>query len=542
LPKIPEKVDFMIIGSGIAGLSFALRMAPFGTVAIVTKKRESESNTNYAQGGIASVMDSVDSFSKHIDDTLEAGAGLCDPKTVERVVQSGPDAITRLVELGVKFSYKSAKKDLKELALGREGGHSEKRVVHAADYTGREIETRLIRAIKANKNVTVLENHIAIDLITMNNHGKKQCFGAWIFDVRGIGIVKMLAGTILLATGGLGQVYLHTTNPRIATGDGVAMAYRAGAEVSNLEFMQFHPTSLFHPEGEGFLISEAARGEGGKLRLRNGKRFMQKYNQRAELATRDIVARAIDRETKLSGDPCVFLDLTHLKSKYIRQRFPNIYKKLKNLGIDITMEWIPVVPAAHYMCGGVITDSEGRTSIENLYAVGEVGQTGMHGGNRLASNSLLEAVVFAEFAAKSAQKRPTKVDIDESGLSSEFDRVTEGKISISEEEKILISHATLDIKQIMSNYVGVVRSIKRLLWAKRRLATIHDDIDDLWQNFPLSYDLIELRNLGICAELIVNCAQARLESRGLHYNIDYPHTDDEHWKKDTIINKKTNNG
>jgi len=535
LPKNNNDYNCLVIGSGIAGLSFALRMAEYGRVAIVTKKKETESNTNYAQGGIASVVDSTDSFQKHIEDTLKAGAGLCDEEVVKMVVESGPSAIKSLIDLGVRFSYKSNRnKSLEKLDLGKEGGHSEKRVVHAADYTGREIENRLVRAVKDNGNITVLDNHIAIDLIYKDLNGKRRCFGAWIFDVRGIRVYKLLASITLIATGGIGQVYLHTTNPKIATGDGVAMAYRAGAKIANLEFMQFHPTALFHPEGEGFLISEAVRGEGGRLRLRTGKRFMKNYDPRMELATRDVVARAIDREIKLSGDPCVFLDLTHLKESFIRQRFPNIYGKLKNLGIDIAVDWIPVVPAAHYMCGGIDVDLEGRSSIENLYVVGEAAHTGMHGGNRLASNSLLEAVVFAEIAAGSARKE-LENHAGNNEMVSEFDRVMAGKIHVSEEEKILIAHLMLDVKQVMSNYVGVVRSNKRLNWARRRLEIIKNDISDLWQDFPLSYDLIELRNLAAVAELIVECAQIRKESRGLHYNIDYPDQDDKNWKKNTII-------
>ena len=536
LPKVLKKVDYLVIGSGIAGLSFALRMAAHGTVAIVTKKKETESNTNYAQGGIASVINSVDSFEKHIRDTLDAGAGLCNHNVVRQVVEAGPAAIRRLIDLGVEFSYGDDDDRLENLDLGKEGGHSEKRVVHAADHTGREIETRLVRAVKNHKNITIMENHLAVDLLYQRREGHTQCFGAWIYDVRKLQVFKILASVTLLATGGLGQVYLHTTNPRIATGDGVAMAYRAGANIANLEFMQFHPTSLFHPEGEGFLISEAARGEGGRLRLRNGKRFMKEYDPRGELATRDIVARAIDREIKLSGDPCVYLDMTHLKETFLRTRFPNIYKKLMGLGIDMTVDWIPVVPAAHYMCGGVVTDNQGQTSIENLYAVGEAAQTGMHGGNRLASNSLLEAVVLAEYAAESAAKR-AKLDLHSNTISSEFDRVLEGKDFPAVEEKILMAHAILDIKQVMANYVGVVRSDKRLDWAKRRIDIIKIDVNDLWENFPLSYELIELRNLVTCAELVIRCAMMRKESRGLHYNIDYPNIDDINWNKDTIIVK-----
>jgi L-aspartate oxidase len=531
-----KEVDYLVIGSGIAGLSFALRMSPYGRVAIVTKKRESESNTNYAQGGIATVISKFDSFENHIRDTLDAGAGLCNREIVEKVVRSGPDAIRSLVDLGVKFSYGARKRDLQNLDLGKEGGHSEKRVVHAADYTGREIETRLIKAVKSDPNIILLKNHIALDLMYARDNGETRCFGAWVFDVRGLEVFKIMANVTLLATGGLGQVYLHTTNPKIATGDGLGMAYRAGVRIANLEFMQFHPTSLFHPEGEGFLISEAARGEGGKLRLRNGKRFMQNYHPGAELATRDVVARAIDQEIKRTGDPCVYLDLTHLRETYLRQRFPNIYKKLKTLGIDIASEWIPVVPAAHYMCGGVVVDNEGRTSMKNLYAVGEVAHTGMHGGNRLASNSLLEAVVFAEIAAQSASRVPRGAFRAED-IHSEFDRVMEGKISVTEEEKILIAHAMLDIKQIMGNYVGVVRSNKRLSWAERRLQIIKTDMADLWANFPLSFDLVELRNLVTVADLLVECAKIRKETRGLHYNVDYPELDDINWKHDTVISR-----
>jgi L-aspartate oxidase len=531
------KTDFLVIGSGIGGLSFALKASQVGQVVIVTKKEDSESNTNYAQGGIASVLAKNDSFDLHLEDTLKAGAGLCDPQVVRKVVEAGPGCIHEMMEIGVRFSTKREKED--EFDLGLEGGHSKNRVVHAADLTGREVENALLNAVKAKNNVTILEDHLALDLITqhhLKNYTKKpgekiQCWGAYVLDKEKNQVITCLSKITLLATGGAGRVYVHTTNPSIATGDGLAMAFRTGAEVANLEFIQFHPTALYHPQADSFLISEAVRGEGGKLRLKSGETFMENYHQRKELAPRDVVARAIDHELKKSGEPCVFLDITQLDQKFIKLRFPNIYGKCLSLGLDITRDWIPVVPAAHYICGGVITDLEGKTGIENLYACGEVACTNMHGANRLASNSLLEAVAFARFAAESAKSRLATLKdfsfppIPSWSLAGVFDQ----------QEWIIISHNRDWIQKFMWDYVGIVRSNRRLEQAKQRIDILLDEIIDFYKINPVTYDVIELRNITIAAKLIIECALQRKESRGLHYNVDFPERNDENWLKNTVL-------
>ena len=532
------ETDFLVIGSGIGGLSYALKVSELGNVVVVTKKQDSESNTNYAQGGIASVMSSEDSFESHIQDTLKAGDGLCNPEVVRKVVESGPEFVEELVNLGVDFS----KKQGKEYDLGREGGHSQKRVVHAKDFTGREIEGALLKAVKSKKNIRLYENHVAIDLLTQRNirnfsgtaMEEIKCFGAHILDIEKNRIETFLSKLTLLATGGGGRIYLHTTNPSIATGDGVAMAYRAGARIANMEFIQFHPTSLYHPQGNSFLISEAVRGEGGKLKLKNGETFMQKYHPSKELAARDVVARAIDSELKKSGDPCVFLDVTHLGKEFLGKRFPNIFENCLSLGIDISREWIPVVPAAHYMCGGVMTNMEGKSEIENLYACGEVSMTGMHGANRLASNSLLEAVAFADLCAQSSkeiyqrEKGQPYPEIDDWSLHGSFNA----------KEWVIISHDKQEIQTFMWDYVGIVRSNRRLKKAKARIEILQKEIEEFFKLNPVREDVIELRNLATTAELIILSALARKESRGLHYNIDYPEKDDLNWKKNNIIKKK----
>jgi L-aspartate oxidase len=531
------KTDFLVIGSGIGGLSFALKASEAGEVVIVTKKEDSESNTNYAQGGIASVMAKDDSFDLHVQDTLKGGAGLCKPEVVKKVVEAGPGCIDELIQIGVEFTKKREKKD--EFDLGLEGGHSKNRVVHAADLTGKEVENSLLSAVKAKKNVKILEDHIAIDLITQHHlkdyqrkKGEKiKCWGAYVLDKERNQVITCLSKVTLLATGGAGRVYVHTTNPSIATGDGLAMAYRAGAQVANLEFIQFHPTALDHPDGDSFLISEAVRGEGGLLRLKSGETFMEGYHPKKELAPRDVVARAIDHELKKRGDSCVFLDITHLDQKFIKLRFPNIYGKCLSLGLDITRDWIPVVPAAHYICGGVITDLEGKTGIENLYACGEVTCTGMHGANRLASNSLLEAVAFAHFAAGSAKhqlstmKKFSFPPIPAWSLEGVFDQ----------QEWIVISHNRDWIQKFMWDYVGIVRSNRRLEQARRRIDILLDEIRSFYRINPITYDVIELRNITITAKLIIECALLRKESRGLHYNVDYPDKDDQNWLKDTVL-------
>ncbi len=531
------KTDFLIIGSGIGGLSYALKVSELGDVVIVTKKGDTESNTNYAQGGIASVFSKDDSFELHLEDTLKAGDGLCNPEVVRRVVEAGPGCVKELAKIGVNFTRKRGEDH--QFDLGLEGGHSKNRVAHVADFTGREIESCLVEAVKSKKNIRILENHAAVDLITQHHlqgykrkpHEKIKCWGAYVLDIEKNQVLTCLAKITLLATGGAGRVYLHTTNPSIATGDGIAMAYRAGASVANLEFIQFHPTALYHLEGNSFLVSEAVRGEGGILRLKSGEMFMEKYHPRKELAPRDVVARAIDHELKRSGDACVYLDITHLDQKFIKLRFPQIYGKCLSLGIDITREWIPVVPAAHYVCGGVVCDLEGKTGIENLYTCGEVAYTGMHGANRLASNSLLEAVVFADFAARSSKdesrslKDPSFPPIPQWSLKGVFDQ----------EEWVIISHNRDWIQRFMWDYVGIVRSNRRLEQARKRIRILLDEITQFYKVNPVTYDVIELRNIAIVAGLIIECAIRRKESRGLHYNIDFPEKDDENFLKDTVL-------
>ena len=529
--------DFLIIGSGIAGLSYALEVAKYGSVNIITKKEDTEATTNYAQGGIAAVSSKEDSFEAHIEDTLKGGAGLCNPEVVAKVVEAGPRCIQRLKEIGVQFSTRH--RGLKSrFDLGIEGGHSHKRVVHAADFTGREIEKGLLAAIAARPNIKVYENHLAIDLLTQHQLGgkrkageKTRCWGAYVLDTR-IEEVKTFTSKItLLATGGAGRVYSHTTNPEIATGDGIAMAYRAGAAIANMEFVQFHPTMLYHPEANSFLISEAVRGEGGKLRLKDGKFFMQHYDPRRELASRDVVARAIDAELKRGGDPCVFLDITHLPPDFIKERFPRIYQRCSELNLDITGEWIPVVPAAHYICGGVRTDSDGQSSIENLWAIGEVASTGMHGANRLASNSLLEAVAFAEFASQDSIKKFKQME--DKSLPGFPDWSSSGVFD--QKEWVIVFHDRQEIPQLMWDYVGIVRSNYRLDKARERLEILSRDIEAFYRKNPVRSDLIELRNIATVAELIVKSARMRRESRGLHFNLDYPERDDRKWLKETLV-------
>ena len=523
--------DFLVIGSGIAGYSAALKCAQIGSVSIITKKSPSESNTNYAQGGIASVVAPNDTFEMHVQDTLKAGAGLCHQDAVELIVKSGPSAIRELTDIGVQFTRTGNLLD-----LGREGGHSQHRIVHARDLTGREIERALIEAVKANPNIQVFENHIAIEVITEHHLGKKitdlndiHCFGAYALDIKNNQVKKFLSKITILASGGCGQVYKHTTNPKIATGDGIAMAYRAGARVGNLEFMQFHPTSLYHPEAQSFLISEAVRGYGAFLINAAGERFMERYSPQKELAPRDIVARAIDAEMKKRGEACVFLDLRHMDAQKTIDHFPHIYENCLKYKIDITKEPIPVVPAAHYMCGGVQTNLYGQTDIHRLYACGEVALTGVHGANRLASNSLLEAVVFAnqvyehtrQVMAETKWSIPDFPEWDESG-------------TFSSEEWVLIEHNREEIQQIMWDYVGIVRSNLRLERAERRIQLISDEIENFYKGTKVTEALIELRNLAKLAKLIIRCAKLRHESRGLHYTTDYPDTNDEQWLKDTV--------
>ena len=530
------KFDFLVIGSGIAGLSYALKVAKKGTVAIVTKKRSTDSNTNYAQGGIAAVISPTDSFDSHVADTLAAGCGLSRREVVETIVRAGPRCIQELIDIGVQFSTEDTNPDDAHLHLSREGGHSARRVVHAADATGRESEKALLHAVHKNHNISVFENHIAVDLIIAGQGSEKYCCGAICLDSQESRGKHFFAGSVMLATGGAGVVYKHTSNPPIATGDGVAMAYRAGASVANMEFIQFHPTTLYNPGGESFLISEAVRGEGGLLYSQAGVRFMDKYHLAAELAARDVVARAIDSELKASGDPCVYLDVIHLGRDLILKRFPNIFERCLKSGIDITVARIPVVPAAHYICGGVCTDLQCRTDIKNLFACGEVGMTGLHGANRLASNSLLEAVATAQFAADIA----TVVEIPEGAMAA---TLPEPKNGIAEKpsrrERVLLKHDRSELLNLMWDYVGVVRSDYRLHRARERVNILVKDIEDYFQTRNWSYDAIELRNLATCAKLIIDFAIERTESRGLHYNIDHPEIDDVNWRRDLIRKEET---
>jgi len=530
-----KQFDFLVLGSGIAGLFFALKVAPRGRVAIVTKKDRAESNTNYAQGGIASVTSKEDSFELHVRDTLAAGAGLCKESVVRTIVEEGPARIAELIELGMKFSERDAPAEDggRELDLGREGGHSKRRILHAKDVTGREIERALLNAASRQPNIEIFENHIAIDLITSRKFGLQdgnRCLGAYVFDKKANRVWAFTAPVTLLATGGCGKVYLYTTNPDIATGDGVAMAFRAGAAIANMEFVQFHPTCLYHPQAKSFLISEAVRGEGGVLKSLDGVEFMDAWHPLKSLAPRDVVARAIDSEMKKSGAAHVWLDITHKPARFIIERFPNIYQTCLRYGIDITKEPIPVVPAAHYQCGGVVTNVDGETDIAGLYAVGEVACTGLHGANRLASNSLLEALVCAHRAAEKvvAHSFPpvdAKIPLWQSGNAHNPD------------EMVVVSHNWDEIRCCLWDYVGIVRTNKRLARAQNRLANLQQEIQEYYWNFIVTSDLLELRNIATTAELIVRCAQMRPESRGLHYNLDYPGANPDWAQRDTVLRK-----
>ena len=528
-----KEYDFAVIGSGIAGLSFALKAAKHGSVAVITKRKGADTNTAWAQGGIACVTSDEDSFELHVSDTLEAGAGLCDEAVVRMIVTEGPERIRELAELGLQFDEREIGGH-RELDLGKEGGHSKRRVLHVQDVTGRQIEETLLRELGRQSHVQLLENHMAVDLITAAKLGfatEDRCLGVYVLDEKTGDVETIGSDRIVLATGGCGKVYLYTTNPDVATGDGVAMAWRAGVEIANMEFIQFHPTCLFHPEAKSFLISEAVRGEGGILRNNRGEDFMKRYHPRGSLAPRDIVARAIDAEIKRSGAKCVFLDITHKPAEFIRERFPHIYQTCLRFGIDMSKQAIPVVPAAHYQCGGIKTDINGATNLPGLYAIGEVACTGLHGANRLASNSLLEGLVVAHRAAAAAVAtrfaRKQEVPLPEwkSGNVQDVD------------ELVVIYHNWDEIRRLMWDYVGIVRTDKRLQRASARLRNLQREIREFYWNFKVSVDLLELRNLAAVAALIVDSALCRKESRGLHYTLDYPKADSRDFKRDTLLSR-----
>lgn len=525
------KTDFLIIGSGIAGLSLAIKVAQLGSVAIVTKKEKSESNTNYAQGGIAAVTDKTDSFEDHIKDTLDCGAGLCNKEVVEFVVREAPPRIQELIDWGVNFTKSEEPPHLYD--LGQEGGHHRRRVLHAKDLTGREIERALHERVAALPDVKIYENHIGIDLIIQKDSKGTiiNCLGAYVLDIDQDRIHTYRAKYTILCTGGAGKVYLITTNPDIATGDGIAMAYRAGAKVANMEFIQFHPTCLFHPEAKAFLISEAVRGEGGILKLKNGSTFMEKYHPMNSLAPRDIVAKAIDNEIKQSGDEYVLLDITHHTRDFLMDRFPNIYNKCMEYGIDMAVQPIPIAPAAHYICGGVAVDHFGKTSIDNLFACGEVSCTGLHGANRLASNSLLEALVYSHRVYTKISK-----SFKQTQMSTAEIRPWDPGDSSESDDSIVVTNNWDEIRRCMWNYVGIVRSDKRLERAERRIDMIQREIHEYYWNYKVTKDLIELRNITTVGKLIVQSARTRKESRGLHYTMDYPDTLDS-FVKDTLLVK-----
>ncbi|RZK50597.1 MAG: L-aspartate oxidase [Pedobacter sp.] len=516
-----REVDFLVIGSGIAGLSFALKAAHHGKVLIVTKSNEDESNTKYAQGGVAVVVDKEDSFEKHIEDTLIAGDGLCNPAIVEIVVKEGPARIQEIIDYGINFD----KNPEGIYDLAKEGGHSEHRVLHYKDVTGYEIESVLLKQIHQHPNIEILTHYFCLELITQHHLGlhldksseNVECYGIYAFNTSKNDVEKILSKVTVMASGGAGHIYANTTNPVIATGDGMAMVYRAKGKVRNMEFIQFHPTALYHPgEYPSFLISEAVRGFGGILRRRNGEEFMHEYDERGSLAPRDIVARAIDAEMKKSGDDFVYLDITMRKKEDILTHFPNIYAKCLSIGIDMTKDFIPVTPACHYMCGGILVDEYGRSSIKNLYACGEASSTGLHGANRLASNSLLEATVFAHRIYKDAIQRYSQIILPDNIPSWDDQGV------IQSNEDILVTHNLRETQKIMADYVGIVRSDFRLDRAMRRLYLLYEETEEFYKKNKVSVKLCELRNVIQVAYMVIKSAKARKESRGLHYTTDYP--------------------
>ncbi len=529
--------DFLIVGSGIAGLSFAIRAARVGSVIMITKKTDSESNTNHAQGGIACVLDPNDSIESHVHDTLVAGAGLCNQEAVRILASEAPERIEELVEWGTHFSTSKSSSAPHHLDLGREGGHSANRIVHMRDCTGRAVEESLIKQLRRMRNITLYENHCGVELITdhhihgRSSRGRNRCYGMYVLDTVQRAIFAVQAKITCFTTGGCGRVYLHTTNPEIATGDGVAMAYRAGATIENMEFIQFHPTTLYHEHGGSFLISEALRGFGAVLKDSRGVEFMNRYHPMRSLATRDIVARAIDNELKKSGDSCVYLDIRHIPASRTRRHFPTIYARCKELGIDITRDLIPVVPAAHFLCGGIKVDTNGQSTIPNLYACGEVACTGIHGANRLASNSLLEALVFSRRAADEAIDRVRAIPPMPHAMIPAWD----DSGTIDNEEWVLLSHNITEVQSVMWDYVGIVRSNLRLARAMRRIAFLERETENFYKRTRITPRLLELRNIVTTAKLIVASALMRHESRGLHYTTDFPAPNDRYWRKNTAL-------
>jgi len=530
--KHSSQFDVLILGSGAAGLTLALQLADKYSVAVISKINISGGSTLYAQGGIAAVLDDEnDKYEYHIQDTLNAGAGLCHPEVVQFAIGQGKQAIHWLINQGVKFTFR---KNSQQYHLTQEGGHSQRRVIHSTDATGKELSTVLTKKVYEHPKITLYENHLAIDLIVDNESGKQKiCRGLYVLNKNTNSIEIFQAHYTALATGGASKVYLYTSNPDTSSGDGIAMAWRAGCQIANMEFNQFHPTCLYHPKAKSFLISEALRGEGAKLKLPSGEYFMHKFDKREELAPRDIVARAIDYEMKRTGSEHVYLDISYKSKDFIVRHFPNIYEKCLSFGIDITQEAIPVVPAAHYSCGGIMTNEKGQTDIKNLYAIGETAFTGLHGANRMASNSLLECIVFAQAAAKNILSTPIPPTIKSPIKPWDESRVT------GSEEGVIVTHNWDELRRVMWDYVGIVRKNKRLIQAKQRIDLLSREVDDYYRQYKINNDLIELRNLVHVADLIVQSAMKRKESRGLHYNLDYPFTDDKLFLKDTIIKGKS---
>ena len=529
MSRNPLNYDVLIIGSGAAGLSLALRLGEHLRIAVIAKRELEEGNTFYAQGGISAVLDKKDSIESHVQDTLVAGAGLCDEEIVRLTVERGPENIQWLLDNGVRFTREDADDPNSEFHLTREGGHSHRRVIHSADATGQEVELTLVSQTKQRKNIDLFENHVAVDLITSSKGSRaKRVLGSYILDIENDKVETFSAPIVVLASGGANKAYLYTSNPDVTTGDGIAMAWRAGCRIANMEFIQFHPTCLYHPQAKSFLITEALRGEGATLHMPDGRRFMPEFDERAELAPRDIVARTIDHEMKRLGADCVYLDITSKPAVFIREHFPMIYERCLELGIDITSQRIPVVPAAHYTCGGVIADKKARTDIPGLYAIGETAYSGLHGANRMASNSLLECLVFGQLAAGDIEQQVKKLE-----SVPDLRPWDESRVSDSDEQ-VVVSHNWDELRRFMWDYVGIVRSNKRLERAKRRVNLLRHEIDEYYSNFRVNNDLLELRNLVEVSDLIIRSAQTRKESRGLHFTIDFPKKDKDQ-KKPTII-------